>query len=255
MQTRYLRFIVFILAIGASAPLCAFAQEDGPRRENPPGPTGGAGFGNVPGPAGGPGAGPRFNGNGHNPPGTMGGGPGFGNPRGPMGGPGEGPRFGNENGFGGGKDNPPGPVGGAGTDWKNSENPQAEPSNEGGMGPLKRRQAREKFKADRNGDGMVDEVERNEAKNVMPQRFGEKAQNSTGEPTGKPAWMDNNPLTSPTGGEEAGRGMNNPPGPRGGPGFGNRPPGGMGDRMNPPGPMGGPGEGRPGPGPERRRNS
>ncbi len=203
----------FTVLLMILAPLCAFAQEK-PGGPGPGGPRGGGG-GNPPGKIGGPGAGPQFGGG--NPPGQMGG-PG----RGPQFGGGGGGQFGQQQGFGG---NPPGPTGGPGmgqqfggpgmNQQQGGEQPglkrfpppgapgteqQGESGSENASGPQEGFRPKPKWGNDPNfrpnppgpvggkGEGM---------RKDLPKRFGETARNSTGEPTGKPAWLDNNPLTAP----------------------------------------------------------
>ena len=190
MQKKPETIIAFILILLVLCPLSVSALERDERR----------GGGNPPGPAGGPG---------------------FGNVPGPAGGPGAGPRFnGGGNNFDGGQGmgNPPGPMGDAGRG--NPPGPADGPGSNGqGMNSP----------ADRNNDGRVGPVERRQARGKARERFGDKAFNSTGESSGKPAWMDNNPLKPASDSAP----QENPPGPMGDPGAG----------MNPPGPMGGSGGG------------
>lgn len=166
--------------------------------------------------------------------------------------------------------NPPGPQGGPGfgpgPGGHHRQGPHQPRGDEQGFENAEASQA--PMPLDANNDGQIGPRERRQA--MRRERFGEKAMNSTGESSGKPAWMDNNPLKpageggESQGGPGAGPGWtdqpgvrDNPPGMRGGPGTDwnqqgqgrgpqHRPQGG--GNMNPPGPRGGPGFGNvPGP--------
>lgn len=232
---------VVIAWFGVSLSQTAFAKD---RDNNSPGPTGGPGtnWENPPGPQGGPGASPNFRRlyRGNNPPGPMGGpGTNWENPPGPMGGPGA-------------SSNQP-PFGEQGFDQWFESHPELKQkmdlNGDGTVDQTERDQAREKFqekkkawieehsemkkKLDANGDGVIDQAERKAAHE---------------------AWQEAHPMrqdfNSNPPGAMGGPGTNweNPPGPQGGPGMG---PGFGRDRdNNPPGLRGGPGtnwENPPGP--------
>lgn len=175
----------------------------------------------------------------NNPPGPKGGqGTNWENPAGPKGGPGAGPNGDKDN-------NPPGPQGGQGTNWEKNDL---------------------KDKADRNNDGVVDDFEKQQAKEVWMKNHqgGQEGQGNQPTEEQKAVWkkalQEKIAQNAANDGEKV-----NPPGPTGGPGAGpkwdkdNNPPGMAGgpgtNWENKPGPQGGPGMGQDRRGPKMDRDN